>query len=172
MCDNTGTVLKISGGPNALSCVVQKMIFLVSLSILSDDKIGFEGDSFTIIEQCEQPVHPVGTELIRRLVADNNTVTLYYSFRPVEGNTNTEPDHWEYGIETDSYIQIDATEVKTAATPLYIVIGHELIHALHFADGSRNPLNEEARTRGDASFENDLTENDIRKEHGLKRRLP
>ena len=166
MCDNTGTVLKISGGPNAISCLIQKMIFLVSLSILSDDKIGFEGDSFTIIEQCEQPVHPVGTELVRRLVTDDNTVTLYYSFRPTENRSRTESEDWVYGKEADSYIQIDATEVQAAAIPLYLVTVHELIHALHFADGTRNPFTEEERARGWGAFADELiTEEAIRKEH-------
>ncbi len=172
MCDYTGTTLKISGGPNEISRLIQRMIFLANLSILSDDKIGFEGDTITIIEKCDNPAHPVGTELVRSLVDDDNTVTLYYSFQPTDYKTCTEPEDWAPEKEADSYIQIDATEVKAMEIPLYIVLGHELIHALHFADGTRNPKTEQSRTIGWDNFSNDsITENAIRKEHGLELRL-
>ncbi len=173
MCDYTGTILKISGGPNEISRLIQRMIFLVSLSILSDDKIGFDGDTIMIIEKRDNPSHAAGTELLRLLVDDDNTVTLCYSFFKTDLGSNTSSENWSEGKEVDSFIEIDATDINTYPhyTPLYVVLGHELIHALHMADGSRNPETEESRTIGRDGFSNDIiTENAIRTEHGLSLR--
>jgi hypothetical protein len=58
--------------------------------------------------------------------------------------------------------------INGSLSPSYIVLGHELIHALHLMTGHRNPDDEEVCTIGLGVYSRDqFTENALRREHGL-----
>ena len=62
--------------------------------------------------------------------------------------------------------------VGGVVTPSFIVLAHELIHALHFLEGVRDPVDEENLTRGIGVHSRlAITERAIRDEWGLPARL-
>ena len=139
--------------------------------------------------------------LLQRVIADENTVTIY------EGDTNyverpfSDPSDNLYngvGVDTSLYFNSDGYDVlidtfdeegKTSSPqprPPFIGLGHELIHALHYIEGTRSKgystytgldgrsyraKIEEIRTVGlDFNPIGDVTENDLRKEKHMKER--
>ena len=136
--------------------VLSRIIIFIWLSIITDDKLKMEGSNVIIEEQSDNPVHPAGTELVRKLIADDNTVQIYWSKKALRYGSVTQKT-WEgqspfshMKKEHDSIIVIDNTQVNclSVPTPGFIILAHELIHALHLATGEIHPDYEELVTTG------------------------
>ncbi len=95
----------------------------------------------------------VASQLIQRLVSSKHTVTVQFE----SGKHDSKPDSWvnavKMGKGTNTTIRFDKkyTQLRryfqkskegniseTNATPIEIVFAHELIHGLHYAEGTGN----------------------------------
>jgi hypothetical protein len=136
---------------------------------------------------------PIGRELVTGLISAGHTVTILPSgprtvaaarrgagsVENADGSANTGGDSTimiEAGLKDTDIVCRDPAG-KVISSPIFLILGHELIHAVH-NDAGRNHRNKAAT---DASYSNleeeetiatgtGITENKIRGEHGLGER--
>lgn len=143
--------------------------------------------------------HNEGRELVSRIIDSSKTTTIEKTAAdtrtssPVGQNPNTTPSdatvHFNpsYLPELTEFNRSTGTTAKVAVTP-EIALGHEMIHATHRNEGTRNPTTttykgldgssqpaqriEELRTTGLGGFagKNDITENNLREMLGINPR--
>ena len=152
--DHTGKKLEIVDNGDIFSRIANRIRIVFAISILSDDDLVVLGSSVKIRHRNNSPAHPVGTELVRRLVDDDNTTTIDFS-SSAERGSGTFPENMELGTERNCSIKIDSRQVNSAPyyPPLFVLLGHEMVHALHISMGTENPINAVARTRGIGIYE-------------------
>ena len=165
------------------------------LSITEADKTGTDHPGFkTMVEGqlAKLMSKPVGRRLLATIVNGSQQVTIRPSDSQIYGGANAirggagtlENADGTAGAGGTTIIQIDANLTDTDAVvydsagneislPVFITLGHELIHAKHNAEG-RNRRNLAAtdsdysnREEEETIATGDLTENDLRTEHGL-----
>lgn len=136
---------------------------------------------------------PKGRELVVDLVTGAKTCTIRPAPGEVSAGAQTDPVHgFDLGPGTmangkngpgdDSVVNVDVNWTddrsrvydaagKLIANPVYIILGHELIHARHLAAGAIDMSGraDEAKAREEeiTISTGTLTENDLRAEHGL-----
>ena len=187
--DPNGTNIVLQGSPHEVAQL------FTALTELTDDTLQLhrvcDGKyAVTIASMSYGGSLTGGTELIRDLTIndrvlqngeydDYNTVIQIVDSSSGKPNSKAEPQN------TCTEITI-FLEQATKDTPLYMLIAHELIHAMHNKDQTAIPatqkspvydpalkasistLNEELATIGLKGWiDNDITENKIRAEHGL-----
>lgn len=139
---------------------------------------------------------PKGRGLLMDLVGASNSVTIRPSSSQIYGGANAirggsgtlEKANGKAGSGGTTIIQIDAdlkdTDIvvndkagKEISDPVFIILGHELIHAKHNDEG-RNRRNKAASSAAYSNLEEEetistgsLTEKDLRTEHGLDIRV-
>jgi Effector protein len=144
---------------------------------------------------------PTGRRLIIGLINGSQTVTIRPSSDQIYGGANAirggagtlENSNGTAGTGGTTIIQVDPgvaddsikvydVSGKEIADPIFIFLGHELIHAQHNEAGRNrrnlpassnaysNKEEEETIATGAPSFTNPITENSLRDEHGLPKR--
>ena len=92
--------------------------------------------------------------------------------RPAEGDDSIVGLDPEIGNQD---VEVQDAKGRWVADPVFIILGHELIHARHIAAGTLDPrkapnnayrMREEERTIAT----DEISENDLRREHGLATR--
>jgi hypothetical protein len=165
------------------------------LSITEADKTGTDHPGFKMMVQgqlAKLMSKPVGRRLLATIVNGSQQVTIRPSDSQIYGGANAirggagtlENTDGTAGTGGTTIIQIDANLTDSDAVvfdsagneislPVFITLGHELIHAKHNAEG-RNRRNLAAtnsdysnREEEETIATGDMTENDLRTEHGL-----
>ena len=89
----------------------------------------------------------------------------------MQGVTGIKKNNSDEGAKRGCSIFINLLEVKYYSdnVPFYVILGHELIHALHYANGEeKRGWEEDYRTIGIGEYGNEFfSENAIRREHGF-----
>ncbi len=111
--DHTGKKLEIVDNCDIISRIANRIRIVFAISILSDDDLVVQGSSVKIRHRNISPAHPVGTELVRRLVDDDNTTTIDFS-SSAERGSGTIPENMELGTERNCSIK----EVSVSADGL------------------------------------------------------
>lgn len=185
------------------SSFAARFIFGYFLKQITDDIVIVNKDGYISLSERPNPKRPIGTQLIRELVANQHTV--YILQEDTSKNYQIDFDSTRAqtkGVESDSKVNFSLSFFpkiltktsngnKLHSRPLYIGLAHELIHALRSMKGSAKgeqstsnysftdengrlqsvtEKTEELETVG-IKGNQEITENKIRKEHGLGERV-
>ena len=162
---------------------------------LTEDKIKYDEKKGTI--QIESRAGTVkefhkGTELVRRLIESKRAVTIQYGANEASPIGKSRFGLWVKKTGSDALVSFNPesnpliwTKTKEGIEekrerPAYIALGHELIHALRIIKGdflggyakkdSLNLPKEEMATVGLKREHAEITENQLRREHGVDQR--
>ena len=129
----------------------QRAQVLDALQLLTRDKVSLQGNRVTLGVNNRSKGFAVGTELVRRLVASPQTVTVSPFVGSNAFNSSDALARSAAAVvahqPTDVFVRLDvrptsvyvATSeglIRTEAEPLHIALGHELIHADHITQGT------------------------------------
>ncbi|TQV61369.1 MAG: hypothetical protein FNT15_09985, partial [Sulfurovum sp.] len=184
----------------------QKTILLDNLQMLTDDELTVDKKGKVNIVNKIEGEHPIGTKLVNELISSDKTVSV--SLNQNEDSKAVSPlsafPGVHKGVGSDSRVNLNtnaettALETKADGTkviapiPSYIILGHELDHALDLANGTFGYETDKVEVRvknGERTFrdnsptreygtvgihgydsKNGTSENAIRKEHNLNER--
>ena len=131
--DPSGLILKLEGTEE------EKAAMMESLKILTCDRVAIDDDG--IIRMIDNPdaeyEFSVGVSLVSSLVDNKNTIMMSFGDR---NDTNEQG-----GIITVSLSKnleeclawsYESNSIERMTTPAFMSVGHELIHAYHYATGS------------------------------------
>ncbi len=168
---------------------------LTALREISSDTLELQG--FEIFSRGNGKTKPLGTELIR--LQQHESSKAYITTDPSQSSTgrrNGNPSEsltkiW-LGTDLKFYTQKSPSDTKSMVeqAPMYLVLAHELVHALHILTTGEDQANSdtnnyfddtgkscseqvfrgEMRTVGLGSMNERISENTIRAEHQLNRR--
>ena len=172
-------------------------IILTALRNLTDDTLDISSSGKVIITKENEGAKTSGTKLLRELINEtkktikiltisadgtNNSVTQPYKFNAesvindlFNGKGLNSIIFWSLGEPLISEIDSKGN-ISDKKCPIYIALGHELIHAYHNANGENHGyieyetyfnMEEEKVTK----FDSNLSENTLRGENGLNKRF-
>ncbi len=180
--DLSGCKLEIaSDQKNHFLRIAETAFIYYLLSVLTDDSICLNGTTISISKRANSGLHPVGTDLIRRIIDNENTVTVTISKTSIRTNTSglsidkssqtvkqNRPNISNSGKDcTIKLVSSDFHSKKTGFAPNYVILGHELIHSYHIITGTVISAEEEQTIGFGPYQQNYFTEDKIRDEHGV-----
>ena len=166
---------------------------------MTSDELGVKSDGTVfIITKNKNPQRPEGTELVRLAIQEEQKCTIQLDTKKPSSTTTNDDSFMKNGLPgkgTDVTIYLNPTQDLTGTgaegLPLFLVLGHELIHAVrgmngtdvgwievnYYVDGQLYRAQQEELFVSGIWTQNEsnpyrirITENSLRKENGLKPR--
>lgn len=117
-----------------------RAVIMCCVSMLTDDKLSVKDNNIVITQKNTNPKHPTGTNLVREIIENDNTVEISTWLTGLISGSATEPtDEGSYYAPRNCRIRFDATQSSNLGGKMYpgfIIMAHELIHAYHMINGT------------------------------------